>query len=49
MKQKLLEMVQATVPIYFYFDEIKKIKKVWQKTYIFCKIGQSQWYFAITA
>ena len=28
MKQKLLEMVRVTIPFFFYFDEIRKMKKL---------------------
>ena len=32
MKKKLLEIVQVTVPNFFYFDEIWKTKQLWVKT-----------------
>ena len=28
MKQKLLEMVRVTISFFFYFDEIRKMKKL---------------------
>ena len=45
MKQKLLEMVQVTVPSFVYIDEIWKTKEVGPKKmhffYIIWKIGQN--------
>ena len=46
MKQKLLEIVQVNVSNFFYFDEIRKMKKVGPKNMqvfcVICKIGQNQ-------
>ena len=35
-KQKLLQMIQVTVPNFFYFDEISKIRPLEPKNHHFC-------------
>ena len=42
MKQKLLKIVQVTVPIFFHFDEIKKIKQLRPKNIDFGQFYKSQ-------
>ena len=33
-----MEMIQVTVPIFFYFDEILKLKELWPKNCLFVSV-----------
>ena len=38
MKQKLLEIVHATVPVFIYFDKIRKTKQLWVNKFTYLHV-----------